>query len=286
MRCCAVAAFWMRQWSDSNICIPVWQALLQMLESKDHWQNMGSSGVMDLAFALRLRGRGGANVKSTPLWRPEMAMARSRLICWLLAAALGMLTAAAAQAHPDVWISSTSELLYAPDGSITAVRHAWTFDDLFTTGALQEIDGKAKDVYSREELAPLARTNAESLKEFGYFNFARADGKKVKFDEPVDYFMEYAHSRLTLHFTLPLKEPAKPKELVLEVFDPTSFADFKFDGSDPVRLVGAPPSCKLDLQRRPMDRAAGAKPAGEHPAEGDHDDAGAMFANRITVACP
>jgi hypothetical protein len=25
-------------WSDSNICIPVWYALLQMLESKDHQQ--------------------------------------------------------------------------------------------------------------------------------------------------------------------------------------------------------------------------------------------------------
>jgi ABC-type uncharacterized transport system substrate-binding protein len=204
----------------------------------------------------------------------------------LVIGAMGALGATSAQAHPDVWITSTSELLYAPDGSMTGVRHAWTFDDMFTTGALQEIDGKAKDVYSREELAPLARTNAESLKEFGYFNFARADGKKVKFDEPVDYFMEYTHSRLTLHFTLPLKAPVKPKELVLDVFDPTFFADFKFDGSDPVHLVGAPPSCKLELQRRPMDRATGAKPAGEHPADGDHDDAGAMFANRITVACP
>lgn len=206
-----------------------------------------------------------------------------RGLAGLLLGVIGVLGATAAQAHPDVWITSTSELLYAPDGSMTGVRHAWTFDDMFTTGALQEIDGKAKDVYSREELEPLARTNAESLKEFGYFNFARADGKKVKFDEPVDYFMEYTHSRLTLHFTLPLKQPVKPKELVLDVFDPTFFAGFKFDGSDPVQLVGAPPSCKLELQRRPMDHA---KPADEHPADGDHDDAGAMFANRITVACP
>jgi hypothetical protein len=26
------------QWSDSNICIPNWLALVQMLESKDHQQ--------------------------------------------------------------------------------------------------------------------------------------------------------------------------------------------------------------------------------------------------------
>jgi ABC-type uncharacterized transport system substrate-binding protein len=205
----------------------------------------------------------------------------------LLLAAAGALGATATQAHPDVWITSASELLYASDGSLTGVRHAWTFDDIFTTGALQEIDGKAKSAYTREELAPLAQTNAESLKEFGYFNFARADGRKLKFEEPVDYFMEYKDDRLTLHFTLPLTTPVKPKELVLEVFDPTFFADFKFAKKDPVRLVGAPASCKLDFQQRPMDHAAGAKAAGEqHPADSDHEESGAMFANRITVACP
>jgi ABC-type uncharacterized transport system substrate-binding protein len=216
---------------------------------------------------------------------PEMRLVR-RSLASLLFGAMGVLGVTAAQAHPDVWITSSSELLFAPDGSMTGVRHAWTFDDMFTTGALQEIDGKAKDAYSREELAPLARTNAESLKEFGYFNFAKADGKNVKFDEPVDYFMEYSRNRLTLHFTLPLKQPVKPKELVLDVFDPTFFADFKFGGSDSVSLVGAPPSCTIGLQRRPMDRAARAKPVDEHPADDDHDEAGAMFANRITVACP
>ena len=39
-----------------------------------------------------------------------------RLIGWLLAAALGMLSATMAQAHPHVWITSISELIYAPDG--------------------------------------------------------------------------------------------------------------------------------------------------------------------------
>ena len=71
-----------------------------------------------------------------------------------------------AQAHPHVWITATSELVYAPDGSITGVRHAWTFDDMFSTYALQGIETKTKGVYTREELAPLAQVNVESLKEF------------------------------------------------------------------------------------------------------------------------
>ena len=126
----------------------------------------------------------------------------------------------AAQAHPHVWITATSELIYAADGTITGVRHAWTFDDMFSTYALQGIETKTKGVYTREELAPLAQTNVESLKEFGFFTFAKADGKKEKFQEPVDYFLEYKDAALTLHFTLPLKTPVKPKQLALEVFDP------------------------------------------------------------------
>jgi ABC-type uncharacterized transport system substrate-binding protein len=194
--------------------------------------------------------------------------------------------ASAAQAHPHVFITASSELVYAPDGSVTGVRHAWTFDDMFSSYALQGIETKTKGVYSREELAPLAQTNVESLKEFAYFTFAKADGKKEKFLEPVDYFLEYKDAALTLHFTLPLKTPVKPKELALEVFDPSFFIDFKLAEKDPIRLVGAPAACQMNFQR-PNDGAAGAQKLGEQNfLSGDNSNYGAMFANKITVACP
>jgi ABC-type uncharacterized transport system substrate-binding protein len=196
------------------------------------------------------------------------------------------LGAGAAQAHPHVWITASSELVYAPDGSVTGVRHAWTFDDMFSTYALQGIETRTKGVYSREELAPLAQTNVESLKEFAYFTFAKADGKKEKFVEPVDYFLEYKDAALTLHFTLPLKTPLKPKQLALEVFDPSFFIDFKLDEKNPVRLVGAPAACQMNVQR-PNDGAAGAQKIDEQTfLNGDNSNYGAMFANKITVACP
>jgi ABC-type uncharacterized transport system substrate-binding protein len=191
-----------------------------------------------------------------------------------------------AQAHPHVWITASSELIYAPDGSITGVRHAWTFDDMFSTYALQGIETKKKGVYSREELGPLAQTNVESLKEFAYFSFAKADGKKEKFQEPVDYFLEYKDEALTLHFTLPLKTPVKPKQLLLDVFDPSFFIDFKFAEKNPVTLVGAPASCQMKFQR-PNDGSANAQRLGENNfANGDNTNYGAMFANKITVDCP
>ncbi len=209
-----------------------------------------------------------------------------RSLLGLLLAGVLVFGAGQAQAHPHVWITASSQVIYAPDGSMSGVRHAWTFDDMFSTYALQGIETKVKGVYSREELAPLAQTNVESLKEFDFFTFARADGKKEKFLEPVDYFLEYKDSVLTLHFTLPLKAPVKPKALALEVFDPAFFIDFKFDDKDPIRLVGAPAACQLKFQRPNDGTAAAQKLNEDNFASGDNSNYGAMFANKITVQCP
>ena len=199
-----------------------------------------------------------------------------------------LLLATAAEAHPHVWITAVSELLYAPDGSLTGVRHAWTFDDMFASYALQGIETKTKGAYSREELAPLADTNVEALKEYAYFTFARADGgKKEKFSEPVDYFLDYRNGQLTLHFTLPLKQPLKAKQLSLEVFDPTFFVDFQLAKGDPVKLVGAPEGCQMAFQR-PNDGSTAAQKLNEQTFAngGENANYGAMFANKITVDCP
>jgi ABC-type uncharacterized transport system substrate-binding protein len=204
----------------------------------------------------------------------------------ILLACTFALGATTAQAHPHVWITARSELIYAPDGSISGVRHAWTFDDMFATYALQGIETKTKGVYSREELAPLAQTNVESLKEFAYFTFAKADGKKEKFLEPVDYYLDYDNTALTLHFTLPLKAPVKPKQLVLEVYDPSFFIDFSLADKNPVKLVGAPAACQMKFER-PSDGSAGAQQLGEQNfLSGANANYGAMFANKITVDCP
>jgi ABC-type uncharacterized transport system substrate-binding protein len=211
-------------------------------------------------------------------------MHRALALLTLLVALTGGI--AAASAHPHVWVTASSELVYAPDGSVTGVRHSWTFDDMFSTYALQGVETKTKGVYTREELAPLAQTNVESLKEFGFFTFAKADGKKQRFLDPVDYYLERKDAALVLHFTLPFKTPFKTRQLALEVFDPTFFVDFGLEKKDPVRLVGAPASCTMAIQR-PNDGAAGAQKLNEDTfMNGENSNYGAMFANKITVDCP
>lgn len=212
-------------------------------------------------------------------------MGMRALFGWLLAAGV-TLASGAAQAHPHVWITATSELLYAADGSITGVRHAWTFDDMFSAYAVQGLESKTKGSYTREELGPLAQTNVESLKEYAYFTFARADGKKERFQEPVDYFLDYKDTVLTLHFTLPLKNPVKSRQLVLEVFDRSFFIDFQMAKDSPIKLVGAPAGCQMKLER-PNDGTASAQKLNEQTfLNGENSNFGMMFANKITVDCP
>jgi ABC-type uncharacterized transport system substrate-binding protein len=202
---------------------------------------------------------------------------------------LGLAGADAVSAHPHVWVTMKSELIFAPDGAMTGVRHNWTFDDMFSVYATQGLKSKQRGRFTREELASLAEVNVSSLKEYRFFTFAKADGKKVQFTEPVDYYLDYDPKLtvLTLHFTLPLKTPIKAKQLNIDIYDPTIFVDFAFNEKDPVGLVGAPVACKLSLAR-PGDANAQAQRLPETffnslDASGSW---GAQFANKIGVTCP
>ena len=207
-----------------------------------------------------------------------------------VAGALALLAAGQAQAHPHVWVTMKSEVVYRADGTATGVRHAWTFDDMFSTFATQGLASKEKGKFTREELAPLAEVNISSLKDFDYFTVARANGKKADLTAPVDYYLEFADGLLTLHFTLPLAAPVKAQSLDFEMTDPTYFVAFSFAEKEPVRLTGAPEACKLAVLR-PGEGGAPAKPQGQ-PGEaffnnlGASSNYGAQFANKIAVKCP
>ena len=192
-----------------------------------------------------------------------------------------------AEAHPHVWVTFHSELLYAADGSMTAVRHAWTFDDMFSAYALQGMAHAKKGQYTREELASLAQTNVDSLKEYGYFTFARADGKKLKLSDPVDYWLEYSKSALVLHFTLPLKAPVAAKVMQIEVYDPSIFVDFEFAKDRPVSVNGAPQcAATYDLPHQPTPAEQLRLSQLDSAPLDASSSYGETFANKILVKCP
>ena len=216
-----------------------------------------------------------------------------RLIAMLAVFLAGLVAAtASASAHPHVWVTMHSKLVYEPDGSVTAVRHAWTFDDMFSAFATMGLP-KTNGTFTREALQPLAEINVSTLKDFDYFTYAKVDGKRFKdlFNEPMpDYWLDYdaKTTLLTLHFTLPFKTPVKPKKsLQIEVDDPTFFIDFAMAKDNPVTLVGAPAQCKLATEKPPDVNFPTTLRLDQQLVTSEANiGMGASFANRITVTCP
>ena len=111
--------------------------------------------------------------------------------------------------------------MFGADQKITGIRHAWTFDEFYTAMAVEGLDTNKDGVYSKEELKPLAQVNVESLKDFDYFTFVHAgnDETTLPLEPPVDYWVDYDKTVLTLHFTLPLQTLLDPKarEVLVDV---------------------------------------------------------------------
>lgn len=208
------------------------------------------------------------------------------------AALAGLLAApTAAMAHPHVFIDARSEIVFDEDGSMTAVRNIWQFDEAFTAFAIQGLDTDGDGQFTDDELAPLAKVNVESLEEFGFFTFLTVGGAYRDFAAPDEYWLEFYGGKLTLFFTLPLEAPAVVgPDTTLEVFDPEYFVAFSFTEDIPVSLVGAPVGCEgiyippgeLDVQTATI---LGSLPATQRELPPDLQAAASVLSNRITVSC-
>ncbi len=195
------------------------------------------------------------------------------------------LGAGAANAHPHVWIDARSEIVFK-GADFTGVRHAWVFDEAFSTYAVQGLDKDGDGEYSREELAPLAKENVDSLNEFEYFTFGKLSGKELVFDSPRDYWLEFNGKQLTLHFLLPLKAAAPLKQAVFEVYDPSYYVEFKFSDDKAVTLADAPSGCTASIKKPPAPDATAQQKLSEADFNAVDSEFASQFANRAVVACP
>jgi ABC-type uncharacterized transport system substrate-binding protein len=210
----------------------------------------------------------------------------------LLSALAGTLLfgAAPASAHPHVWVTMKSAVVYGPDGSVIGIRHAWTFDDMYSAFAVQGLEQKKKGEFSREELQSLAKVNVESLKEYDFFTYAKSGGKELTFVDPKEYHLEFdpKEAVLTLHFLLPLKTPLKAKAVNFQVVDLTYFVDFQLAEKDAVELEKAPSGCQFTIGKPKEMTKEMAQMLAEIPPDGKipSDAFGEAFANKINVTCP
>ena len=108
-------------------------------------------------------------------------------------AALLAATAGPATAHPHVWITVESVVVYER-GSMAGIQHTWTFDEMYTTMAIQGLDTNNDGHYDRAELAELAKVNMEGLKEFAYFTHVKLADQTLAIEDPKDAYLDYVEA--------------------------------------------------------------------------------------------
>ena len=195
-------------------------------------------------------------------------------------------------AHPHVFVKAKAEVLFNKQGLITDVRHVWQFDPAFSALASQGLDTNGDGKLSEKELAPMAKTNVDSLKLYDFFTWLTIGKKKIKFKFPDKYFLRAYNGLLTLYYELPLAKPAVPRpNMTLEIYDPQYFVAFTFAKKDPITLYHAPPGCKASyhpphlLTAKIMAELA-AVPITQHDLPPALQDAAVGLANLIEISCP
>jgi ABC-type uncharacterized transport system substrate-binding protein len=192
-------------------------------------------------------------------------MLRTWLRTWppraLAAVGIVLLAALPVSAHPHVWVTMEATLLYE-NGAFVGIRHKWTFDEYYTTSAIEGLDKNKDGVYDRAELAELAKVNVDALKDFDYFTFPTLAGQAQKLGAPKDYWLEHKDGALSLLFTVPFASPVlvDAKGLAFSVYDPSYFIAFDLaKTAEPLQIgEGAPKTCKLKVEQPEQQRETAA----------------------------
>ena len=169
-------------------------------------------------------------------------------------------TVQTANAHPHVWIDGHLTLLFNSQGQVTALRHAWKFDELFSAFSLQGITREKNGVIPATELKNLTDQWMQNLADPAshFFTTVSQGGTTVALQKPVhsQSNLDTQTNQLTLSFELPFTEPVSIGKLSLEVDmnDPGYFVAFDYKGSQVLTLSDAPSTCRYShMPPRPLD---------------------------------
>ena len=193
-----------------------------------------------------------------------------------------------ASAHPHVWVIAESTVEFAAGGLITGLTHKWTFDEFYTAMATEGLDKTEKGKFTRAELAELAKTNMDGLKEFAYFTFPKLAGQDLELGEPSNSYLEVTGGKLSLNFTLPLKKPvlAEAKGFSFAVIDPSFFIAFEWAKTEPIKVgKAAPTGCIAKVQSEERDAKEAGKLGEAFAKEFGSVPSSATSSEHVVVAC-
>jgi ABC-type uncharacterized transport system substrate-binding protein len=209
-----------------------------------------------------------------------------RLVLWLGAVLVPL---SSTGAHPHSWIDLRTIAIFDEQGRIAALRILWTFDEFYTTFAIEGMDKDGDGVPDDASLRALAEASTKGLAEYSYFTFMEFEGKPVAYMPIRDVEATYFQNRLGLVFTLPLSEPVDPRKsgFVYRNYDPTYYIEILHVKDKPILFEGkAPADCRYDVAAPNPDMKVLSLAQSLDRSQTAGDGLGQHFAETATIHCP
>lgn len=195
-------------------------------------------------------------------------------------------------AHPHVFISLSSDVVFGADKKLEAINVEWIFDKDYSDMALDGLDHDGDGNYSQDELLPLVKENIAALKEYRYFVYAQVEGVPVAWKPVEEYGLVLtATGQLKMYFQVRLQTPIDPlvKPFSYRIYDPSFYIAIDYPKDSVVSLLGSVPE-GLEARIGPPPDPTQTQSVRDTLAEKDKqwspdegDDFGSLFAQTVTL---
>ena len=179
-------------------------------------------------------------------------------LSWTIAAASATILSSTlpVRVHPHVFAEARLDVQVDGDRTVTALRHLWRFDDLFSSTVLMEFDKNADLKLDDAELEDVAKTVHVSLADYNYFQLVTVDGKDVAMTPPPKLIANYENDQLIILFESTPEAPLKLGGKVdFGVYDPTFYTAIDFTDDANMVVDSLPDSCTRTVVRPDPDEA-------------------------------
>ena len=203
-------------------------------------------------------------------------------------AAVALLCAPAAQAHPHAWIDMKVRLLFDKDGNLAKLTQEWLFDDFYSAYATQGVPKDKAGTHDPAKLDALSHENLKNLAEYDYFTVVKTELGKVPLAGIGDVSTAMVGNRLRMTFTVTLKAPVDGRAgpFVYSIYDPTYFVEMLHaKGGDSIRLENAPKGCRAEMEGANPDPQIALLAAGLDKTQSGGDTLGQHFAEKVVIRC-
>jgi ABC-type uncharacterized transport system substrate-binding protein len=208
----------------------------------------------------------------------------------IAAVAALLLTPAAANAHPHIFVEARLEIVAGDNGQIAELRNVWRFDEVFSSSVLLDFDKNSNLKLDPDELKAVGKTVRQSLADFDYYTNMTDNGKHIEVSPPDVINVDFKNNQLLMFFAV---KPATPMPLKgtlsFGVYDPSLYTSIDFASDKDMVMIGDGfKNCKREVVRPDPDQVIAQNQKSLTDAffnDPTGTNMSKLFATRIDITC-